>query len=158
MFAQYDSRWNATRPDYSYTNGEQNKSQHYMNDFSVTVVIAGNTYMLRSGDLKSLCDIPAKDRDQLIDLLEALRTQREKSERWVQNTLAKNTVNHAAARNAVNANQSAPTERLGKGDVDAIMSRLIMEERQQRKPGLQRATIYKIAAAIIVIIVLLSVF
>ncbi len=129
-----------------------------MNDFSVTVVIAGNTYTLRSGDLKSLREMPAKDRDQLIDLLEALKAQREKSERLVQNTLAKNTVNRAAVRSAINANQSAPVERLGKGDVDAIMSRLIMEEQQRQKPGLKRATIYKFAAAIIVIIVLLSIF
>ena len=129
-----------------------------MNDFSITVVIAGNTYTLRSGDLKSLRDIPAQDRDQLIDLLEALKAQREKSERVVQNTLAKNTVNRAAARSAISANQTAPAERLGKGDVDAIMARLIVEEKQRQKPGLQRATIYKFAAAIVVIIVLLSVF
>src|SRR4051794_2183047 len=109
-----------------------------MNDFSITVVIAGNTYRLRSDDLKSLRDMPAKDSDQLIDLLEALKAQREKSARLVQNTLAKNTVNRATARSASNANQNVPMERLGKGDVDAIMSRLIIEERQQRKPGLQR--------------------
>lgn len=129
-----------------------------MNDTNITIVIAGNTYTLRSGDLKSLRNMPAQDRDQLIDLLEALKAQREKTERLVQNALAKNTVNRASARGASNANQTAPAERLGKGDVDAIMARLIAEEKQRQKPGLKRATIYKFAAAIIVIIVLLSIF
>lgn len=125
---------------------------------SVTVVIAGNTYTLRSDDPKSLRDIPANDRDQLIAVLDALKAQREKSARLTQDTLARSTGNHMAARSAISKNQNTPAERLGKDDVDTIMAQLIAEEKQQRRSGLRPATIYKFAAAIIVVIVLLSVF
>lgn len=130
-----------------------------MQNSSITVVIAGNTYILRIDDPKSLRDIPANDSDQLITVLEALKSQREKTERLAQEVLAKNTGNHVTVRGAINKNQSAqPAERLGKGDIDAVMARLIAEEKQQRKPGLKTATIYKFAAAIVVVIILLSVF
>lgn len=130
-----------------------------MKTSSITVVIAGNTYTLRVDDPKSLRDIPANDRDQLILVLEALKAQREKSERLAQDALTRNIGKRTAVSTAIDANQSTqPTGRLGKGDVDAIITRLIAEEKQQRKPGLKPATIYKLAAAIIVVIVLLSIF
>jgi hypothetical protein len=126
---------------------------------SITVVIAGNTYSLRVDDPKSLRDMPADDRDQLIAVLDALKVQRDKSLRVAQAAVARSSGIGTVAQSAVAEAQGAqPGERLGKGDVDAIMARLIMEERQKQKPGLQRSTIYKIAAAIVVLIILLSVF
>lgn len=130
-----------------------------MKNPSVTVVLAGNTYTLRSDDPNSLRNIPTSDRDQLIALLEALKEQRGKSDRLVQDALAKRIVDRSTIQNGGGALQNeAPKERLGKGDVDAIMARLIMEEKQQRKPGMKPATIYKIAAAIVVVIFLMSIF
>lgn len=124
---------------------------------SITVVIGSNTYTLRTDDLQGMRDMPVDDRDHLIRLLEALKAQREKSARLVQDTLAK-PVGTAAQSRGDGTEGTAPKERLGKGDVDAIMARLIMEERQQQKPGIKPATIYMFAAAIIVIIALLSLF
>ncbi len=121
---------------------------------SITVVIAGSTYALRADDLRGMRDMPAGDRDQLIALLELLKAQREQSQRTAQVALAKSVGGGAVGERAA----MARGERLGKGDVDAIMARLAAEERQQRKPGLRRATIYKVAAGSFVIILLLSVF
>lgn len=130
-----------------------------MQNSSVTVVIANKTYILRTDDPKSLRDIPANDRDQLIAVLEALKAQREKSERLAQEALARSSGSHMVARGAIHKNQNTqPVDRIGKGDVDAIMTRLIAEEKQQRKPGLKPTTIYKCAAVVIVIIVLASIF
>lgn len=126
---------------------------------AITVVVAGNTYSLRADDPRSMRDIPANDRDQLMGVLEALKAEYDKSQRVAQAALARSSGAGAAAPRAVGgALNTQSGERLGKGDVDAIMARLIMEERQQQKPGLQRSTIYKFAAAIVVLIILLSVF
>lgn len=126
---------------------------------SITIVIAGNTYTLRIDDSKSLRDMPADDRDQLIALLDVLKAQRDKSLRLAQAAVARSGgIGAVVQRSVVEAQSTQPAERLGKGDVDAIMARLIMEERQKQKPGLQRSTIYKIAAAIVVVIILLSIF
>lgn len=128
-----------------------------MRHSNVTVIIAGNTYTLRLGDPNSLCNIPAADRDQLIGILEALKTQRDKSERVAQDALSSVMVKRASARSTTVENPVQPVaERLGKGDVDTIMARLIADEKQQRKSGLKPATIYKFAAVIIAIIALLS--
>lgn len=131
----------------------------FMNRPNVTVVIAGNTYTLRADDPQGLRNMPADDRDQLIRLLEALKAQRDNSQRLAQAALARSVDNTVADQPAANTDLGTrPGERLGEGDIDTIMARLIMEERQQRKPGLTPATIYKFAAAIIVVIALLSVF
>ncbi len=135
-----------------------NKSGSTKNS-SITVVIASNTYTLRIDDPKSLRDIPADDRDQLITVLDALKAQRDKSLRVAQAAVARSSGMGAVTQSSVaEAQGTQSAERLGKGDVDAIMTRLIMEERQKQKPGLKRSTIYKVTAAIIVVIVLLSVF
>ncbi len=52
-----------------------------MSKSSVTVVIEGNTYTLRTDDFRGMRDMPAKDRDHLIGLLEVLKAQRDKSQR-----------------------------------------------------------------------------
>lgn len=129
-----------------------------VNNSSIAVVIAGNTYVLRPDDPQGLRDMPANDRDQLIGLLEALKAQRNNSQRAAQAALAGSADNTKAAQSAADATQGIqPGERLGEGDIDTIMARLIMEERQQRKQALTPATIYKFAAAIIVAIVLVGV-
>ena len=125
-----------------------------MKSSPVTVVIAGNTYTLRADDLRGMRDMPATDRNQLIELLELLKAQRDKVQHTAQVALAKSVGGGVTSERPT----IQPGERLGKGDVDAIMARLAAEERQQRKPGLQRATIYKVAAGVMAVIVLLSVF
>ena len=142
-----------------------------LNKSGITVVVAGNTYTLRSDDPQGMRDMPAGDRDQLIALLEALKAQRDRTQRVAQAAVARVVAGNATP-GAIGAGTGAPVqsrqqmqsqpqtqpgERLGKGDVDAIMARLIMEERQQRKPGLKPSTIYKIAAGVIVVIAVLSI-
>ena len=123
----------------------------------ITVVIDGNTYTLQSSDLQSIRDMPADERSRLIQLLEVVKAQHEKSQRTVQEALLKNSGN--AVQDATRGVQLARSkERLGKGDIDEIMARLIMEEKQQQKPGLQASTIYKFVAVILAIIVVLSLF
>lgn len=128
-----------------------------MNQPSITVVIDGNTYTLQVSDLQGIRDMPADDRSQLIRLLEVVKAQHEKSQRLVQEALLKTASAATAGDTAVAAEQAAPAkERMGKGDIDQLMARLIAEERQQQKPAIQKSTIYKIVAVLVGIIVVLS--
>ena len=127
---------------------------------SITVVIGGNTYNLKANDPQSVSTMPAEDRSQLLAILELVKSQQERSSQLAQQALAKRAVAAGGAppRGATTASRAATTERMGEGDVDALMARLVMEERQQKKSGIKPATIYKIAGVIMAIIVALSVF
>lgn len=131
-----------------------------MNHPSITVVIDGNTYTLQADDLQGMRDMPGSDRSQLIKLLEVLKAQHEKSQRLVQDALNKQTLESAApAMGNPSATSSGPAparERMSKGDIDELMTRLIMEERQQQKQGLQSGTIYKFIAVVVGVIIVLS--
>ena len=130
-----------------------------MNQPNITVVIEGRTYTLRADDAAGMGDIPGEDRDRLINLLEMLKARREQSRRQVQAALARSSGSaDVAPRPATVASAAPPKERVGKGDVDAIMARLIIEERQNKKPGIRPSTIYKTAALIVIIIAALSYF
>lgn len=138
-----------------------------MNHPSITVVIEGNTYTLKSDELQSMRDMPKGDRVQLIKLLEVLKAQHEKSQRMVQAALVKTAAAGATSVTAGSSENSEssegggkiaqPAQRLGKGDVDELMARLIMEERQEKERSrLKPATIYKFMAVVVGIIVVLS--
>lgn len=128
----------------------------------ITVVISGNTYSLSANDLASIGKIPSSDRQQLIALLEAVKQQEglaaasakqavdeEKASLYAATTdaLAGSAVDH----------QDVKPERLGSGDVDALMARLIQEERNSQKPGLTKQAMYKIIfgfAAVVILLIL----
>jgi hypothetical protein len=49
-------------------------------------------------------------------------------------------------------------EPIGKGDVDQLMARLVLEEKNNRKPGLTQQGLYKwmgISVAVIILLVLI---
>jgi len=131
-----------------------------MDEPRITFIIDGNTYSLRSSDTGAIREIPSADRKQLIALLESVKQQ---------DILAQTAVEQAVTR-ATHPSHSPPNEqvqsrppgdpaikpeRLGSGDVDAIMARLIMEEENSRKPGLTKQGIYKLLAGFAVVVFLL---
>tara|TARA_R110000823_G_scaffold171736_6_gene304125 strand:- start:15652 stop:16059 length:408 start_codon:yes stop_codon:yes gene_type:complete len=126
----------------------------------VTFVIDGKTYSVDAGDPVTIRNIPLEDRRHLINLLEAVKRQHSLSLKTVSAALDKSGVSTAARSdaNATAANNSAtggePT-RLGSGDIDALMARLVVEEKQNRKPAITRSGIYKITAGFLFLILLL---
>jgi hypothetical protein len=126
----------------------------------ITVVINGKAYSLGAGDAEAIGAIPPTERQQLIALLEAVKEQE----------LRANEVTHRALEKAQPASQVAQgagqlehrqirAERLGSGDVDALMSRLVMEESRDRRSVPTRQSLYKwIAVFAVVVIVLILVF
>ena len=134
-----------------------------MNQQKITFIVNGNTYSLAASDPASIRAMAQADRQQLILLLESVKRQ---------DALARTTVdNLAAGANAppppvhkpADTHQHlpggvAPPERLGAGDIDALMARLAFEEKASRKPAVSRQRIYTIAAgctaAIIALVVI----
>lgn len=127
----------------------------------ITLILNGNTYRLSANDTQAINQIPKAERQQLISLLDAIKREEQLSEAAVQQSLNKVKVTTQTASNItkpvnISAAPTAKPERLGSGDVDAIMSRLILEEKQHQKPGLTKGTIYKWMAGIVVVIILLA--
>tara|TARA_R110002110_G_scaffold415765_3_gene655332 strand:+ start:101179 stop:101565 length:387 start_codon:yes stop_codon:yes gene_type:complete len=124
---------------------------------AITFVINGNTYQLRADDPASLGKLAGADRDQLLDVLEAIRQQEQRAQAAAAQRAATaqtqgSTVDYAAQH------ATPKPERVGRGDVDALMARLAMEEKQTRSSGITRQGLYKFVgwtAAIIVLLVMI---
>lgn len=120
-----------------------------MGESVITFIVNGNTYSLCSTDLEKIRNIPANDRAQLITFLEVIKRQ--------------DRLQHEAVQHAVTGGQSHPVassptpkpERLGSGDVDALMARLVAEEKNDRKPGLTQLSVYKFMLGFAVFVALL---
>lgn len=131
----------------------------------ITFTINGKTFRVRADALEALRLIPAAERQQLIELLEAIRRQEPEPGAAVARPVAGAAPAAASAPVAVAAalpaavmkntapapatgvvlpaaTASPPVEKPGKGDVDDLMKRLIMEERSKQKPLPQAKTVY----------------
>ena len=121
-----------------------------MNQSGITFVVNGNAYSLRPDDVAGVGAIPAADRQQLIALLETLK----QAESTV-SALAEGARREVAG---IDMGRIKP-ERLGAGDADALMARLVMEENIQKKPIPTRQSLYKwIAVFAVVVIFVVVVF
>jgi len=122
----------------------------------ITFVVNGKTFSLRAGDKAALGAIPEAERRQLLALLDALKQQDERAEALVQGAVARARATSRSPQGA--AASAAPPERLGSGDVDALMARLVLEENRNRKPGPTRHDLYKWLlgfAGVVVLLVLI---
>ncbi|MEE4145824.1 MAG: hypothetical protein V2I26_13545 [Halieaceae bacterium] len=128
-----------------------------MDQPGITVVINGKAFSLRASDGDGIAAIPAVERQQLIDLLEAVKQQEERAREMARRAI------HVASASAGGA--AAPGyrpvkgERLGAGDVDALMARLVAEDSRSRKPGLTREGLFRwVLGAVVVIVLLVLIF
>jgi len=123
-----------------------------MQAFAITVVINGNAYKLRPGDAGAAGAIPASERQQLIALLGTLKDAAGESP-----VIGQDSGPVSAALTPQSVGQIKP-ERLGAGDADALMARLVMEENRNKKSVPTRQSLYKwLAIGAVVLIVLVAV-
>ncbi len=127
---------------------------------SITFILNGNTYSLCASDAESIRKIPSDVRQQLISLLEAIKREDKLAQAAVQQALNKaknpNQFEAKSVRTKSTLDSASPKpDRLGSGDVDALMARLIMEEKQNQKPGLSKGTLYKWLGGFVVVVFLL---
>jgi len=124
-----------------------------MNQPGITFVVNGNAYSLQPDDRAAVGAIPAADRQQLIALLETVK----EAERTA-NRIAEGSRQVVAGAGSYNVDQIKP-ERLGAGDADALMARLVMEENRHKKAIPTRQSLYKwIAVFAVVVILLVAIF
>jgi hypothetical protein len=128
---------------------------------TITFILSDKTYRLCATDSHTMRELPVAERQQLITLLEALKQQ---------DTLARQAVEQAVARAKAGQTtaagesktgtqpqqQTVKPERLGSGDVDALMARLVMEEKSSQKPTLTKQGLYKSIAWAAALIILLT--
>lgn len=137
-----------------------------MNADKITFVINGNTYSISANDPKAIASIKAPDKKALLTLLESLKQQQAAIEQRANQQLAQAAMASYSADNSTikpNAtalsNKPQKAERLGRGDADALMAKLIMEERAKQKNTPNQSSFYKwifgISAAIIILIFVL---
>ncbi len=131
-----------------------------MDQQKITIVVGSKTYTFHPGDAQAIREIPSTERQQLISLLEAVKQQENLADIAVRGALerARNLSPTAAGDMTGRASAEHPmtkTDRLGSGDVDALMARLVMEEKNNRKPGLSSKSLYKFLIGFAIVVLLL---
>lgn len=129
---------------------------------TITFIVNDKTYRLCATDSHAMRELPVADRQQLITLLEALKQQDILARQAVEQAVAraKTGLTTAAGESKTGTQPQQPTvkpERLGSGDVDALMARLVMEDKLSQKPGLTQQGMYKVIAWVVAVIIALIV-
>ncbi len=127
----------------------------------ITIVINGNSYRLSTDNPKAMRDMPVAERAQLINLLKVLNAQHLQAQQQLEQTVARqqNPVLQASISQPQTANDKPATgERMGKGDVEQMMARLIAGEKSKQKPLMTASTIYKFVGVVFLVIFLVSLF
>jgi hypothetical protein len=131
-----------------------------MDQSRITFVINGQTFSLRPGDAAGIGAIPAAERQQLIELLQAVQQH----DRRV-GDIARSARDRAASSTAGTPGAMQPeyrpagAERLGTGDVDALMARLVAEDNRNRKSTPTREGVLKwVLGAVGAVILLVLIF
>lgn len=127
---------------------------------TITCIINGSTYSLCASDTAAIRKIPTIDRQHLVTLLEQVKYQESLSAVAVQQAMdkAKFSSRDAAIVPAAGIQpdpKDIKPERLGRGDIDALMARLVLEEQRSRKPALSKRGVYKVISVFAVLVVFL---
>lgn len=132
-----------------------------MNSPKITFVVNGNTYSIQADDTQALASIKAADQTALIALLESLKQHKSAQDhraatRLAQASAAASSINSINNTSSSNSAPSGPgkTERLGRGDADALMARLIMEEKAKQKQLPSHRSFYKWILGIGIVVIL----
>ncbi len=143
----------------------------------ITIIIEGKTHHFNQGDTESFKSLPWSERKQLIELLEGIKQaeyikqpagpqvddtrEKESVSRTingsaVQAGLDPNPINHQQAGNPADAGFDASVKKSDK-DVDDLMQRLIIQEKQHHKPIPDKSTVMKLLVGMFVVIFVLAV-
>lgn len=120
----------------------------------VFVTAEGKPHTLRLDQPETLSALPVAERNQLIALLEAVKTAPQASDAP---PVRVSTAPVIATGGPATAPATPQPERLGSGDVDARVSQLMAQERQNYQPQVTVQTMYKwvaVVAAIGIILIL----
>lgn len=128
---------------------------------TITVVVNGNAYKLSASDIASLTAVKPGDRQALLVLLEALKHCDKAAGQAVEQAVAvarrAQPLVGAPPSISISTETAEPLKagRMGSGDVDALMARLIAEDRQSRQSQSKPFSLIKAIAVMTTIIALL---
>lgn len=109
---------------------------------TIIVIINKKPYTLNANDGESMRSIPSAVRQQLITLLEAIKRE-------------ERAVTTSVDASNMSAHQEMRAENQESRDADAVMAKLIMEEKLNQKPVLTKESIHKWMGIIALIVFLL---
>ena len=105
-----------------------------MSTDKITFIVNGNSYHISASEPETLTALAPTDRQTLITLLETVKHQQDASEQRADKILMQ-----TAVPTSDNLAAAIKPERLGRGDAEAVMARLILEEKaKQKNPPSQR--------------------
>tara|TARA_B100000809_G_scaffold206042_1_gene207995 strand:- start:923 stop:1300 length:378 start_codon:yes stop_codon:yes gene_type:complete len=109
-----------------------------MSSDKITFVVNGHSYAISASEPETLTAIAATDRKALITVLEAVKQQQKASEQRADQILMQ-----TAVPISDNLATAIKPERLGRGDAEAVMARLILEEKAKQKNPPSERIFYK---------------
>lgn len=124
---------------------------------AITFIINGKTYSFSAGNIDAIGTIRSADRQQLMTLLEAVKSYERRSQAVVQQAVEKV---RTASRPLTNVDQAggqqlSQSERLTAADTDALVARLMLEEKRSQKPVLTKKSLYKFVAGFAALVIVL---
>lgn len=131
-----------------------------MDQSRITFVINGQTFSLRPSDADGIGAIPAAERQQLIELLQAVQQHDRRVSDIARSARDRAALSPADPPGAMQPEyRPAGAERLGSGDVDALMARLVAEDNRNRKTTPTREGVLKwVLGAVGAVILLVLIF
>ena len=131
-----------------------------MDQSRITFVINGQTFSLRPGDADGIGAIPAAERQQLIELLQAVQQHDRRVSDIARSARDRAALSPAGTPGGMQPEyRPAGAERLGSGDVDALMARLVAEDNRNRKSAPTREGVLKwVLGAVGAVILLVLIF
>lgn len=118
----------------------------------ITCIVNGNAYALNAADVKSMEKLLPADRQQLVDLLEAIKRQNSKREREVE----KSSLEISALKKNIVPQEKIKPERMSSQDIDDLMAKLIREEQQNKKPRARPSKRFRYLAIAVLALALIA--
>jgi len=141
----------------------------------ITITINGVTHKFQSGDVDAIRDLPWSERKQLIELLENIKqAEYVQAEQPTELSIdaGLNSSSNAAPQSlskttATQVNQSSkppqpdpvkldPETKTSEKDVDDLMTRLILEQKQNHQPVPDKSSVVKLLLIVFAIIIALA--
>ena len=131
-----------------------------MQDQKITFIVNGKVYKVDTNDRTSLQKIAPADRLQLIHTLESLKNVQASAPTQAAVTKPAQSaqtkpVPRSLAQPVKNNQAETPVHRTGKGDADAYMQQLIMQQKNQNTEIPDKNTVYKWFLIFFVVLVIL---
>lgn len=131
----------------------------------ITFIIDNKVYKLSADDLRAINEISDDHKEKLITLLSAVKKSHQSSLSSIPSADEKIIPIHGNPSSGLSASSDhlassslgsiKGKERLSESDTNELVARLIMQEKQQQKPGLSKKSIYKVFGFFVICIVLL---